>query len=253
MTNTLTVKEQLLDLRTQLETLIDEEAGMLEDVKLYSESILRDSRKMAELESVRAVVDLAEGILISNRAVKSYEKDLKKVTRQITKLEKDIAKLEKMDVDFETDVVDEFLADWRAKAETFIRESKVNYPKQRDALFASDNYRSAQYKEREEMLAFLQAQYGSLFFAIYDGSGSEFESQMDKVLTQEVANKKANLLGRVTEITGKVTEANLYIGQDGNINGYVVGEKGKATVQTIIAGGHNIQIAHYRLLVHAVK
>lgn len=253
MTYTLTVKEQLLDLRTQLDALIDEEAFMLEEVKVYSASIMRKATEMAEKDTVRAIVDLAEGIMVTNRAVKAYEKDLKKVARQITKLEKEIAKLEKMDVDFETDVVDEFLATWREKAEKFILESKVNYPKQREALVTSEKYRSAHYKEREEMLVSLDAQYGSLFFAVHNASGSSFEEQMDNVLTQEVANKKANLLGRVTELTGKVTEANLYIGQDGNINGYVVGDKGKVTVQTIIAGGYNIQIAHYRLLVHAVK
>jgi hypothetical protein len=51
---------------------------------------------------------------------------------------------------------------------------------------------------------------------------------------------------------GNIKEANLTIGIDLSINGTVVGDKGKATVYSIIAGGYNIQKAHYRVLVKEV-
>lgn len=59
-----------------------------------------------------------------------------------------------------------------------------------------------------------------------------------------------NLILRVTKVTGTVTDAKaLRLGNDGNINGIVEGERGKAYVETIIAGGWNIQVMHYRVLV----
>lgn len=62
-----------------------------------------------------------------------------------------------------------------------------------------------------------------------------------------------DLYNRVKNITGKVTDwSNIHY--SGNcLNGLVVGKKGKAEVETIIAGGHNIQRRHYRVLVKDLK
>ena len=59
-----------------------------------------------------------------------------------------------------------------------------------------------------------------------------------------------NLILRVTKVTDTVTDAKaLRLGNDGNINGIVEGERERAYVETIIAGGWNIQVMHYRVLV----
>lgn len=67
-----------------------------------------------------------------------------------------------------------------------------------------------------------------------------------------------NLINRTIEITGKIIDCNaLYLDQDNSgftiINGVVIGEKGKARVESILAGGYNIQRLHVRVLVHPVK
>ena len=80
-------------------------------------------------------------------------------------------------------------------------------------------------------------------------------TKLEKELIQEERNRKAlyiyyNIYNRV----GKVLDAtNLYIGSDGNINGCIIGEKGQVNVNTILAGGYNIQCLHYRVLFQVVK
>ena len=53
---------------------------------------------------------------------------------------------------------------------------------------------------------------------------------------------------------GTITDASaLYIGPEGDINGYIVGTEGEAKIQTIGAGGYNIQCFHFRTLIHEYK
>lgn len=48
---------------------------------------------------------------------------------------------------------------------------------------------------------------------------------------------------------GKIISTNLYLGADGNVNGIIQGSKRTARIETIFAGGYNIQCLHTRLLV----
>lgn len=61
-------------------------------------------------------------------------------------------------------------------------------------------------------------------------------------------------IDQIEHITGEITDVRgLDIGEKGELNGFVVGKEGKAKVQTIGAGGYNIQRFHYRTLVHEYK
>jgi tetrahydromethanopterin S-methyltransferase subunit G len=81
------------------------------------------------------------------------------------------------------------------------------------------------------------------------------EEKLNKVLAQEKLAKYYDLCNRISAVVGEIQDAsNLSIGrQHGEINGIVVGSKGMARVETISAGGYNIQCFHYRVLVHKVK
>lgn len=63
-----------------------------------------------------------------------------------------------------------------------------------------------------------------------------------------------NLYNRVKAITGEVTDWSNLECELGNLGavltGYVIGKEGRAEVETILAGGYNIQRLHVRTLVH---
>lgn len=70
---------------------------------------------------------------------------------------------------------------------------------------------------------------------------------------KDVRNLVVDLYQRVNNITGPVESwAGIYYNK-GALNGIVVGQNGKAKVESILAGGYNIQRLHVRVLVHKVK
>lgn len=63
--------------------------------------------------------------------------------------------------------------------------------------------------------------------------------------------KETNLLNtRLTTEFGDVVKTTLYVGVDGNVNGVFVGTKKTAKIESIYAGGYNIQCLHTRILIH---
>ena len=90
----------------------------------------------------------------------------------------------------------------------------------------------------------------------YNGE-STFEEAMSKVerdLVQEWNRKYDFIIERTNKIVGVITDASgLKVGAKGDLNGYIIGTKGTAKVQTIGAGGYNIQCFHFRTLIDAVR
>lgn len=79
-------------------------------------------------------------------------------------------------------------------------------------------------------------------------------AKLQKDLDEEANRKYDFIIERTTAITGKITDASgLRVGAKGDLNGYIIGEKGTAKVQTIGAGGYNIQCYHFRTLINEQK
>ena len=107
------------------------------------------------------------------------------------------------------------------------------------------------YQERIHRLFGLDVQ--NLVMELRHGQEA-FDKQLESLLNEEVKNKRLDLYYRCTAAVGVITDASgLYVGSNGSLNGYIVGEDGKASVETIVAGGYNIQCRHYRVLVKPVR
>jgi hypothetical protein len=62
-----------------------------------------------------------------------------------------------------------------------------------------------------------------------------------------------NLYHRVKNITGEITDCADLHWKGNCLNGIVIGKKGKVRVETIGAGGYNVQKYHLRVLLHKYK
>lgn len=76
------------------------------------------------------------------------------------------------------------------------------------------------------------------------------EDSIRRFIENEKQVKIFDLTYRVMKVTGKIQDARgLEVSGQGTINGIVKGENGSARVETIMAGGWNIQCWHYRTIV----
>lgn len=78
--------------------------------------------------------------------------------------------------------------------------------------------------------------------------------RLNEDLDREATRKYDFIIERTNAIVGKITDAsNLYIGDKKDLNGFIIGTRGTAKVQTVGAGGYNIQAFHFRTLIHEMK
>ena len=77
--------------------------------------------------------------------------------------------------------------------------------------------------------------------------------KLEKDLTEEYNRKYDFIIERTNAIVKVITDASgLTVGDKGDLNGYIIGTNGTAKVQTIGAGGWNIQCFHFRTLINRV-
>lgn len=89
------------------------------------------------------------------------------------------------------------------------------------------------------------------------------KAQFRKFLDKYYEDRYWELINKVTKVTGEITDVTrLKMGYDGSINGTIIGDNGKAKIETIVTSGDNENIivnvkhgqrAHYRVLVHKIK
>lgn len=77
---------------------------------------------------------------------------------------------------------------------------------------------------------------------------------LNTIIEKDIKSKRSSFVNRIEKVVGNIEDySNLSIAQNGEINGRVIGDKATALVETITAGGYNIQKLHYRVLVKKIK
>ena len=119
-------------------------------------------------------------------------------------------------------------------------------------------------KERRERIRKIYDEIGykEFFHRGYTGADYEFRHITDeKIHDNNTRDAKAlilDLYNRVKDITGEVTDWSGIHATQGTggftvLNGVVIGKEGRARVESILAGGYNIQRLHVRVLVHEIN
>ena len=114
----------------------------------------------------------------------------------------------------------------------------------RDKIIA--DYRELDYKEFSKKYTHAEV--------VFKGKSDE---QIHDDNVQSAENLIIDLIYRVRKITGEITDwsdirASAGTGGFTVLNGTVIGKEGIACVESITAGGYNIQRLHIRVLVHSV-
>lgn len=149
-------------------------------------------------------------------------------------------------------VIDEFLNQWKVRATDFYLRAEADYKENKD------NFQSEKYKldgreiiisAREKSAQYFNNKYGKGVMQIV-----KYEMyRLDDILTKEVEGKKIKLIASIEKKTGTIQDAShLYVADSGEINGYIIGDKARVNVNTIYAGGYNIQCLHFRTLIKEV-
>lgn len=166
-------------------------------------------------------------------------------------------------------VIIEFLDAWKARVRQYYIDSLPRYIEAREEWHRIDseycdwfNSRARidatpeEYKQRRIANREAEKNFRSAWnwFTPYIERNQINLEKLDKDLQKDADAKYDFIIERTNDIVGQITDAgNLSIGAKGDLNGYIIGEKGKAKVQTIGAGGWNIQCYHFRTLINAMK
>lgn len=206
--------EKLEAKRARLETKAEKAREALNDWEVYY--IERDI-KQNERELERAKVALEDA-----KAKDAKDEELNSTAR-IPAIEEFLEKYRVASIKFHTERVEE-LKSWRRAPET-------------KAMGYADRCRYVQEHFRTDTI-------------VYAERGQEY---LENDIKKDVDAKRQIFMTRIKDKTGEIYSTMLRVGMNGEINGTVRGEKGVVTVETIGAGGWNIQQFHFRVLVKEYK
>lgn len=155
----------------------------------------------------------------------------------------------------------DFLENWKAKVIEYYHESLPKFLEAREQYYKEERENSAMWGKipsREYFAKYhaLKAKFHMAWGFMEEyvtGHESIDDEKLKKDLDKEADAKYDDIIERTNELIGKIEDASgLRIGAKGDLNGYIIGERGIVKVETISAGGYNIQCYHFRTLVHKV-
>jgi DNA repair exonuclease SbcCD ATPase subunit len=174
--------------------------------------------------------------------IESKWDDIKRLQREITETKKSIEKYELQ------------LAGEMERENTFLKDVPESMKQLQQELV--DQWNEYDFDRKNSLKAKCQELDWKEFIQRFKHSGYNFMQLPDETIKKNnERDAKAlviDLYYRINHITGEVTDWSKMYCSGGALNGTVSGKEGKAKVETILAGGYNIQRLHIRVLVHSI-
>ena len=231
---------------------------------------------VAKLEAKIARIEAAKATNWEKNPYYYHESDLKWALRDLDDERKALAKYEaELEVaknkaaSRDVQVIIDFLNNWKARVTQHYMNAIDRYLAEYAEMRAKsdeahkwtnpETFSKYTWEERNERLeAYRKERYNfdkRWRWLTYYMVGFDFEwDRLKKELDNEADRKYDFIIERTEAIVTKITDAaGLTIGDKGDLNGIIIGTTGKAYVETIGAGGYNIQCFHFRTLIHEVK
>ena len=147
--------------------------------------------------------------------------------------------------------IKEFINQWKVRAINYYKEALDNYKEEKKQLI---NYGVGSDEYKRKKLELIE-KYGKWIMGdLALRSPKDAHEQIVKTIERDGEAKEKMLIKRVNKEVGSIVKAiSLSVGVNGELNGYIKGENGTCRIETIYAGGYNIQCLHYRVLVHKVN
>ena len=154
-------------------------------------------------------------------------------------------------------VVNDFLDNWVISAKKFYKEvyeyDRETYTN-KETLFPKKEYEcrgkmymSSPYADYQSHMIY---KYGKGVYLTI----KEKYHQIDEVIQKERERKYKKLISDMKNKAGNIIDAKgLFIGENLDINGIIIGDKGIFNINTIYAGGHSVQCLHFRVLIKERK
>ncbi len=213
----------------------------------------RISKKRNTIEKKRGWIEkkrkaIETGKLTGNEAdwalsdIEWWEEDIKRLEGEISETEEMIAKYRGQlegTIDRERIFLTEVPEDFRLIQEELISRWDAYDMEYRDMLKAE--YQRMVYRD---------------FYTKYGRNAIDYCHKTNEDIHEaNVKDSKAYVIGlyfRIRDITGRVTDWHDVRFNGVALNGIIIGEAGRVKVETIQAGGYNIQRLHVRTLVHSL-
>lgn len=226
------------------------------------------------IENRDKIFDLMYSINNAKDSIKNATKVLPELNEKLQKYEADLQTIIEKENSRNIKVILDFLENWKLKVTEFYKDSLPSWVETLEKYHEEDNrfidwyYHGEGRKHRKDKELVekmerprikarrIHAQY-SFLDRYVERKNSEYTINMEllkKDLDQEANMKYDFIIERTNRIVGQIEDASyLKIGAKGDLNGFIIGTRGKANVQTIGAGGYNIQCFHFRTLINEIK
>lgn len=223
--------------------------------------IAKLTKKMERILKAQATEWKVNPYYYSESDIKWTQRDLDKATEDLKGYKDQLSKEQEKANSRNVKAILDFLEAWKVRVTGFYHESLPKYLEARDLYYAEDSEHSnlwGQIPLREYCAQaraikdrFLKV-WG--FMEQYITTGDTIDDEkLKKDLDRDAELKYDDIIERTNELIGKIEDANgLKIGGKGDLNGIIIGERGSVKVETIGAGGYNIQCYHFRTLIHKV-